>query len=244
MENKLEVFKNEEFGEVRTIEENGKTFFMASDIARSLGYTRPNDAIAAHCRATVKRSTPISGKLQEVNFITEGDVYRLISKSQLPAAEKFETWVFDEVIPSIRRHGLYATEELLDNPDLLIKVATALKEEREARKILEKENQLLITDNEVMKPKADYFDDLVDRNLLTNIRNTAKELGMKEKDFIKFLMNQGYIYREQGGAIRPYADKNKGLFQLKEYSSRFSEHAGVQTLITPRGRETFRLLIK
>ena len=88
--------------------ENGDCqWFVAADVAKALGYARPNDAIAAHCRATVKRSTPISGKMQEINFISEGDVYRLITHSKLPAAEKFESWVFDEVIPSIRKTGGY-----------------------------------------------------------------------------------------------------------------------------------------
>lgn len=85
----------------------GEPWFVAADVAKALGYARPNDAIAAHCRATVKRSTPISGKMQEINFISEGDVYRLITHSKLPAAEKFESWVFDEVIPSIRKTGGY-----------------------------------------------------------------------------------------------------------------------------------------
>ena len=92
---------------VRVLEEDGRTLFCGSDVAKALGYVRPNDAIAAHCRATVKRSTPISGKMQEINFISEGDVYRLITHSKLPAAEKFESWVFDEVIPSIRKTGGY-----------------------------------------------------------------------------------------------------------------------------------------
>lgn len=103
----LQIFENKEFGRVRTTEINGKPYFMASDVARSLGYARPNDAISLHCKATVKHRIPISGKEQEVNFIPEGDIYRLIIRSKLPAAEKFESWVFDEVIPTIRRTGSY-----------------------------------------------------------------------------------------------------------------------------------------
>ena len=98
-----------------------------------------------------------------------------------------------------------------------------------------------------MRPKAEYFDELVDRKLNTNFRDTAKELGVKEKDFINFLMEKKFIYREARKEIRPYAaytDNGKGLFTLKEYNSMWSDHAGVQTLITPKGRETFRLLCK
>lgn len=113
---------------------------MASDVAKALGYARPNDAVSAHCRATVKYSIPISGKLQEVNFIPEGDIYRLVVKSQLPSAERFESWIFDEVIPSIRKHGVYAVDELLNDPELAIKAFTALKEERAKNKALQEEN--------------------------------------------------------------------------------------------------------
>jgi anti-repressor protein len=118
--NEIQVFNNTEFGEIRTAEIEGKPYFMATDIAKALGYSRPNDAISAHCRATVKHSTPISGKMQEVNFIPEGDVYRLIARSKLPQAEKFEKWVFDEVLPSIRKTGGYiAGQEHMTDDELL-----------------------------------------------------------------------------------------------------------------------------
>lgn len=91
----IKIFENADFGTVRTAEISGKPYFMANDIAKALGYSKPNNAISAHCRATLKYSTPISGKMQEVNFIPEGDVYRLIIRSKLPQAEKFESWVFD-----------------------------------------------------------------------------------------------------------------------------------------------------
>ena len=115
MNNNLEIFKNEEFGEVRTIMLDDKPYFMASDIAKALGYARPNDAVSRHCRATVKHSTPISGKIQKVNFIPEGDMYRLIAHSKLPSAERFEFWIFDEVLPTIRRTGGY-----INNVDLMV----------------------------------------------------------------------------------------------------------------------------
>ena len=97
---------------------------------------------------------------------------------------------------------------------------------------------------EEMQPKADYFDALVERNLLTNFRDTAKELNIGEKHFIGFLIDNRYIYRDQSRKLKPYADKvEKGLFEIKEFNSRYSDHSGLQTLITPKGRETFRLLI-
>lgn len=115
MNNTLEIFKNDEFGEVRTLLIEDKPYFCASDVAKSLGYAKPNNAITTHCRATLKQGIPISGKIQEVNFIPEGDVYRLIMKSKLPSAEKFESWVMDEVLPTLRRTGGY-----INNVDLMI----------------------------------------------------------------------------------------------------------------------------
>lgn len=115
MANEMQIFNNEEFGQVRTIEVDGKILFCGSDIAKALGYSKPNNAISAHCRATLKWSTPISGKMQEINFIPEGDVYRLIVRSKLPSAEKFEAWVFDEVLPSIRETGKYSVQQKQDS---------------------------------------------------------------------------------------------------------------------------------
>lgn len=229
------VFNNDDFGEIRTVEENGKVLFFGSDIAKALGYTNPSKAINEYCSAITKCSIHISGKLQYVNFIPEGDVYRLITHSKLPYAEKFEQWVFDEVLPSIPRHGMYATDELLNNPDLIIKVLTLLKEERAI-------TSYLTVVNQIMHPKADYFDELVARNLLTNIRDTAKELGVKQNKFVAFLLDKGYLYRTKNGKLKPYAAYVGDLFELKEFVNEKTGYTGTQTLVTPKGKETFRQL--
>ena len=103
--NQMEIFKNPEFGSIRTFEQNGKVLFCGKDIAQALGYRRPADAIAAHCKGVCVLPTPSNGGIQQMKFIPEGDVYRLIVHSKLPSAERFERWVFDEVLPSIRKHG-------------------------------------------------------------------------------------------------------------------------------------------
>ena len=108
--NELQVFNNPGFGEIRTIEEDGKVLFCGSDVARALGFKKPNDAIAQHCRYTVKRGIPhpqSPNKNIQINFIPEGDLYRLIANSKLPTAQKFESWVFDDVLPTIRKTGTY-----------------------------------------------------------------------------------------------------------------------------------------
>ena len=255
--NELQIFSNPEFGEIRTIEENGKVLFCGSDVAKALGYKKPNDAVNTHCPYTLKRSIGVQTGIKadgspaaqniEMNFIPEGGIYRLAAKSELPGAERFESWIFDEVLPAIRKHGAYMTpeklEEVILNPDTMIKLCTALKDEQDKRKALEAANAALIVDNAVMQPKADYFDELVDRNLLTNFRETAKQLGIKEKDFVRFLLDKKYIYRDKRGKIMPYAQYTEsGLFEIKESFNEKTQWSGTQTLITPKGRETFRLL--
>lgn len=115
--NALHVFKNSSFGQLRTIEEDGKIFFCATDVAKALGYINPRDAISRHCRGVVKRDAPTQGGIQAITFIPEGDVYRLITHSKLPGAEKFESWVFDEVLPSLRKDGYYSLAPQENKPD-------------------------------------------------------------------------------------------------------------------------------
>lgn len=121
-------------------------------------------------------------------------------------------------------------------------MARALRIADERIKVLSAENAALTVDNTIMKPKAEYFDELVDRNLLTNFRETAKQLEIKERDFVRFLIDKKYIYRDKKGKLMPYADKNNGLFEVKECFNEKTQWSGTQTLITPKGRETFRLL--
>ena len=110
--NELTVFNSPEFGQVRTIEEDGKVLFCGSDVAKALGYKNPTKAIADHCKGTIERRTNDSlGRQQNMKFIPEGDIYRLAAKSELPGADKFESWIFDEVIPSIRKTGSYTAKE-------------------------------------------------------------------------------------------------------------------------------------
>ena len=236
----ISTFNNSEFGEIRTIQNDSGILFCGSDVARALGYARPADAISAHCKGVCVLPTPSAGGVQNTKFITEGDVYRLIAHSKLPGAERFERWVFDEVLPSIRKHGAYLTEDVLEqaltSPDFLIELATRLKTEKA-------KNAQLTVSNQIMQPKADYFDMLVDRNLLTGIRDTAKELGIRQNDFVRFLLDKGYLFRTKKGKLRPYATYvDSGLFEMKEFVNDKTVYMDTQTLITPKGKETFRLL--
>lgn len=135
-----------------------------------------------------------------------------------------------------------AIEKAWNTPEMVM--SRALKMADVTIQELRVENSRLIVDNTTMLPKAEYFDELVDRNLLTNFRDTAKELKVKQKIFIQFLLDKKYLYRDQKGQLKPYAEKNIGLFELKEAKNEKSGWVGTQTLITPKGRETFRLLLK
>ena len=132
-------------------------------------------------------------------------------------------------------------ENAWNTPEMIM--ARALKLAENNITSLRLENSKLVVANAIMQPKAEYFDELVDRNLLTNFRDTAKELHVGEKNFIKFLLDKKFIYRDNGGKIKPFADKNNGLFELKEAKNDKTGWVGTQTLITPKGRETFRLLL-
>lgn len=138
------------------------------------------------------------------------------------------------------RQYFIAVEEQFNNPQAIM--ARALRVADEELKRLHITVSQLTVDNQIMKPKAEYFDELVDRNLLTSFRETAKQFGVKEKAFIQFLMDKKYIYRDKKGKLMPYANKNDGLFELKECFDNKTKWSGTQTLVTPKGRETFRLL--
>lgn len=140
----------------------------------------------------------------------------------------------------IARQYFIQLEKAWNTPEMVM--SRALKMAEKQLKQLQIDNARLTVDNQIMKPKADYFDELVDRNLLTNFRETAKQLQVKEKAFIQFLMDKKYIYKDKKGKIMPYAEKNKGLFEVKETFNEKTNWSGIQTLITPKGRETFKLL--
>ena len=238
---------------IECYEKDGTAYLKLDTVARGLGFTQTQNKNGSEY--TSVRWERVEQYLGEMgfphkwgkdDFIPENVFYRLAMKAKNETAERFQAFIADEVIPSIRRHGVYMTPETLEsailNPDTLIKLCTALKEEQDKRKALEAANSALTVDNAVMKPKADYFDELVDRNLLTNFRETAKQLGIKEKEFIRFLMEKKYLYRDKRGKLMTYAEKNTGLFEIKECFNEKTQWSGTQTLITPKGRKTFRLL--
>lgn len=249
MQNNLMIFKNEEFGEIRSLEINNEPYFIGKEIAEILGYSNPLKAIREHVdeedKGVNEMVTP--GGKQNVIVINESGLYSLIMSSKLSSAKKFKGWVTSEVLPSIRKHGGYiAGQEQMTDEELMAKAIlmanSKIQELNNKNQQLEMQNSQLTVVNEIMKPKAEYFDDLVDRNLLTSFRETAKTLGVKEKIFVNFLLDHKYVFRDKRGKLQPFAERNKGLFEMKESKNEKTGWVGTQTLITPKGRETFRLL--
>ncbi|WP_020225674.1 BRO family protein [Holdemania massiliensis] len=246
--NQIEIFNSPEFGSIRTLEQNGKVLFCGTDVATALGYTNPRKAVRDHTRGGTKCSIGVqTGKkadgspavqMVEMLFIPEGDLYRLIAHSKLPSAERFEQWVFDEVLPVIRKHGAYLTKEKLweiaTSPEALIKLCSELLAEREENASLREENALL-------ESKAAFYDLFIDLNHSTNLRTTAKELLVPERRFVRFLLEKRFVYRTASGNVLPYAKPaNEGLFCVKDYCNH--GHIGSYTLITPQGKLYFAQL--
>ena len=245
--NELQIF-NYNGNEVRTVQIDGEPWWVLKDVCGVLDLSDTNKTAERLEPDELTRIKFVSGgQKREMVCVNESGLYNVILRSDKPEAKPFRKWVTAEVLPSIRKHGAYLTPETLEqailNPDTMIKLCTALKDEQEKNKALQAVNSSLTVDNQIMRPKAEYFDELVDRNLLTNFRETAKLLRVKEKAFLQFLFEKKFIYRDKKGKIQPYADKNNGLFEIKECFNEKTSWNGTQTLITPKGRETFRLLM-
>jgi prophage antirepressor-like protein len=178
MENKIEIFKNEKFGEIRVVEIDGKTYFVGCDVARALGYQRPNDAITQHCRSTAKRRMPDSqGVPHDYLIISEGDVYRIAARSELPGAEEFESWIFDEVLPAIRKTGAYVPKPL-SAFEMLELTFSVMKEQKQELEEIKKEVRLL---DARTRTRENYFT-IVGYASLNGIsvnRNQAAALGIR-----------------------------------------------------------------
>lgn len=236
----MQIFENPEFGKIRTAGTSEKPLFCAADVCKALGYANGRDAVAKHVDEgdVAKCDTPTANQFgaivqQQLSFVNESGLYALIFGSKLPKAKAFKHWVTSEVLPSIRKYGFYSNLPSYQISDPIKRAEKWIEEEKERQKLLEKVEE--------QKPKVEYFDKLVDRKLNTNFRDTAKEIGLKQNDFIKKLLDAKYIYRDAKGKIKPYAKYAEDMFIIKECAGG-DKLAGMQTLITPKGRETFSLL--
>ena len=250
---KLEVYKNAEFGSIRTALINEQIFFVGKDVAESLGYSNTKDALLTHVdkedKTILQRSenTTFDIPNRGLTIINESGLYSLILSSKMPKAKEFKRWVTSEVLPSIRKHGLYATDQLLNNPDLAIAAFTALKEEREKRKALEArvaiQNQQIVE----MKPKASYYDLVLQCKDLVAISVIAKDYGWSAKRMNRYLNDKGIQFRQ--GSIwllyQKYAEQGYTSTKTHSYKGKDgSDHTRPHTYWTQKGRLFIYSLLK
>lgn len=245
--NNLTVFSNPDFGAIRTAVINNKPYFCACDVARALGYARPNDAVRSHCRATVKHSTPVSRKMQEINFIPEGDVYRLIVRSKLPSAEKFESWVFDTVLPSIRQNGGYImNQENLSDSELLAKaVLVAQKTIANKDKIIEQQKAKIEQD----RPKTLFADAVATSHtsiLIGDLAKLPKQNGVDigQKRLFQWMRENGYLIKRKGSDYNMPTQRSMELKILEIKESTINNPDGSirinrTTKVTGKGQQYF-----
>lgn len=244
--NELTIFKNEQFGEVRTITIEGEPWFVGKDVATVLGYQNPSKAINDHVDAEDKLNNESLSSLGQRGgwLINESGLYSLILSSKLPSAKEFKRWITHDVIPAIRKHGGYiAGEEHMNDDELLaqaVLVAQRKLEERTAQ--LEAANKKI----EKLEPKAAYFDTVASADGLTSFRETAKLFKVAEKTFTKFIEENNLCYRDSHKRLIPYAERQKsGWFEVKEVTITTSTgiKTTIYTKITPKGRtEIFKRL--
>ena len=233
--NELQIFENPEFGAVRTVELNGEPWLVGKDVAQALGYERPTDAarkrVDPEDSGVAKMETP-SG-MQEMTIINESGLYSLVLSSKLPTARKFRHWVTSEVLPSIRRHGLYAADELLNNPDLMIQAMEALKAERA-------KNQQLTEKVRQDAPKVLFAESVEASNhsiLIFDLAKILRQNGVQigGNRLFEWMRENSYLIKRKGSDWNMPTQRSMemGLFEIKE-SSHIHSDGHVSITKTPK----------
>ena len=238
MENKLMIFENDAFGKVRTLNLNGEPWFVAVDVCSVLDLSNPTIAVSRLDED--ERAKFNLGRQGDATIVNEPGLYTLVLGSRKPEAKAFKRWITHEVIPAIRKHGVYITDEKLklfaEHPELLDALIKSLY-------AAHAENLRHRAERQTLLPKADYYDAFMDADGCTNLRTTAKELNVPERWFARFLQQTGFLYRSPAGNLMPYAiPRNRGLFRVRDYVR--NGHSGAYTLITPMGKSLFRELLR
>lgn len=243
--NDIKIFNNPEFGDVRAVEVNGEPYFVGKDAAEILGYSNTRDALAKHVDEEDKAEVAIHDGSQNRNMvvINESGLYSLILSSKLPNAKQFKRWVTGEILPSIRRHGAYMTDDVLHKaitePDFLIQLATELKEEKLKRKQLESTVAVQTQQISELKPKASYYDVVLNAKDLLSTSKIAKDYGKSAVWLNKWLHEQGIQYKQ--GDIwllyQKYAEQGYTSTKTQTFSGNDGEiHTKVHTYWTQKGR--------
>ncbi len=243
--NGLQRFRNNEFGEIRTLNDNGKILFCGSDIAKALGYQNAPDALARHCKGIVKRYTPTGGGRQVMSFISEGDVYRLIAHSRLPEATRFESWIFDEVLPTIRKTGGYVLDE-----NLFIKTYLPDLSEPQKNIFMVTLSQLRVQNEKIEadRPKVQFAEAVAASDNTILIRELA--VIMKQRGFdvgqqrlFSLLRRDGYLIRKEGKSHNLPTQRcmDMGLMEIREseYGPKDDPRISLTPVITGKGQIYF-----
>lgn len=242
--NQLQIFENKEFGKIRTVEINNEPYFVGKDVAEILGYSDVSKAIKMHVDDDDKltRQFVVSGQNRNMYVINESGLYSLILSSKLPTAKKFKRWVTSEVLPSIRKHGMYATDELIANPDIAIAAFQALKEEREQRQLLQfecnKQKQIIGE----LKPKADYTDIILQSKSLISVTQISKDYGMSGTAMNELLHRYGVQYK-QGRQWLLYSKYHNNGFTHSETVTITRSDGRTDTVLNTKWTQKGRLFI-
>lgn len=239
--NDIIIYKNEQFGEIRTLERDGEIWFVGKDVAEVLGYSKSRNAIANHVDEEDKTQVLIRGGCstgsQNTIIINESGLYSLILSSKLPQAKEFKRWVTSEILPSVRKHGGYiAGQEEMSEEELMARAILFAD-----RKIKEQAEKIAL-----MEPKAAYFDRVAESKGSLCFRDTAKAFGIKEKEFIQFLLDHKLVYRNAHRRLVPYAEyRENKWFEVSEFTIIKGDETrtSVQTRITPVGRQKIHALM-
>jgi prophage antirepressor-like protein len=222
---------------VRTIVVDDEIWFVGNDVARALGYQKPDQAVRTNVSdedSTLMGVSDSNNHTQKMKVINESGLYDLVFESRLSSAKRFRHWVTSEILPSIRKNGGYIQNQEELTPEQIVANALIV-----AQNIIKDKDKKIAE----LSPKAEYFDSLVDSKLLTTFRDTAKELHIPPRQFTQWLVDKGYVYRDRHNMIKPYEQYRKnGLFKMKDFLTP-AGFSNVQTYVTVKGKETFRLLL-
>ena len=241
--NELRIFNNPEFGEVRTVTIGDEVWFVGNDVAKALGYQKPDQAVRTNVDeedSTLMGVLDSNNHTQQMKVINESGLYSLIMSSRLPSAKRFRHWVTSEVLPTLARTGEYKIQkpDSYTISDPVERAKRWIEEQEESRK----EKQVLEDRVAVLEPDASAFQALCDSKLLTNFRDGAKELGMSQSQLIGWLKREKYIYSTSKGELRPMeAYRKSDLFRMKSYTNPNNGFAGIQTYLTPKGLQYFKM---
>lgn len=244
--NELQIFNSPEFGQIRTIVENSKVLFCGSDVAKALGYSNTRDALIRHCKGVVKRDTPTKSGIQQMSFISEGDIYRLAAKSELPGADKFESWIFDDVLPSIRKTGGYIPTEGMSDSEIMARALFI------AQRSIEEKNMQISQQTQKIEadaPKVLFADSVTASHTSILIFDLAKLLRQNGVQIggnrlFDWMRGNGYLIKRKGSDYNMPTQKSMelGLFEVKETSITHSDgHVSVNKTpkVTGKGQIYF-----